>query len=167
VELTLVVPALNEAITVGEFVDWCHEGLKRAGVTGQILIVDSSTDDTPRIVLAHGGEVLRVPKRGLGRAYIDAARYIRGKWIVMGDADLTYDFRELAPFVAQFRQGAEFVMGSRFRGQHRKRRHAATAPIFRHAVYDVDSESHLWEPLHRHPLWHARDDARGLRENRS
>jgi len=116
VELSIVVPALNESITAGEFVDWCHEGLKRAGVSGQILIVDSSTDNTPEIVLAHGGEVLRVPKRGLGRAYIDAVPFIRGKWIVMGDADLTYDFRELAPFVAEFRKGAEFVMGSRFNG---------------------------------------------------
>jgi glycosyltransferase involved in cell wall biosynthesis len=120
VELSLVVPALNEAITVGEFVDWCHEGLRRAGVTGQVLIVDSSTDETPTIVLAHGGEVLRVPKRGLGRAYIDAIPYLRGKWVVMGDADLTYDFRELAPFVARFREGAEFVMGSRFRGSIEK-----------------------------------------------
>jgi glycosyltransferase involved in cell wall biosynthesis len=116
VQLTLLVPALNEGITVGEFVDWCHEGLRQAGVTGQILIVDSSTDDTPDIVLAHGGEVLRTPKRGLGRAYIDAIPFVRGDWIVMGDADLTYDFRELAPFVAEFRRGAEFVMGSRFRG---------------------------------------------------
>jgi glycosyltransferase involved in cell wall biosynthesis len=116
VELSIVVPALNEAITVGEFVDWCQAGLRRAGVSGQILIVDSSTDETPQIVLAHGGEVLRVPKRGLGRAYIDAIPYIRGKWIVMGDADLTYDFRELAPFVEQFKKGAEYVMGSRFAG---------------------------------------------------
>ncbi|HVZ65785.1 MAG TPA: glycosyltransferase family 2 protein [Lacunisphaera sp.] len=116
VDLSLVVPALNEAITVGEFVDWCRQGLQAAGVTGQILIVDSSTDATPDIVLAHGGEVLRVPKRGLGRAYIDARPFIRGKWIIMGDADLTYDFRELAPFVAQFRAGAEYVMGSRFSG---------------------------------------------------
>ncbi|MFT3867603.1 MAG: glycosyltransferase [Nibricoccus sp.] len=116
VELSIVVPALNEALTVGEFVEWCHEGLKRAGVRGQILIVDSSTDETPRLVLERGGEVLRVPKRGLGRAYIDAIPFIRGKWIVMGDADLTYDFRELAPFVDQFRKGAEYVMGSRFAG---------------------------------------------------
>ncbi len=116
VELSIVVPALNEALTVGEFVDWCHEGLKKAGVTGQILIVDSSTDETPKIVLEHGGEVLRVPKRGLGRAYIDAIPYVRGKWIVMGDADLTYDFRELVPFVEQFKKGAEYVMGSRFAG---------------------------------------------------
>jgi len=116
VELSIVIPAMNEEITVGEFMQWCKEGLKRAGVAGQILIVDSSTDNTPNIVLGHGGEVLRTPKRGVGRAYIDAIPYIRGKWILMGDADLTYDFREIAPFVEEFRKGAEFVMGSRFRG---------------------------------------------------
>jgi len=120
VELSIVVPALNEEVTVGEFVEWCKDGLKRSGVRGQILIVDSSSDNTARIVLAHGGEVLRTPKRGLGRAYIDAIPFIRGKWIVMGDADLTYDFRELAPFVAEFRRGTEFVMGSRFRGSIEK-----------------------------------------------
>jgi glycosyltransferase involved in cell wall biosynthesis len=116
VELSVVVPALNERITVAEFVAWCREGVRKAGVTAQILIVDSSTDNTPELALAAGAEVLRVPKRGLGRAYIDAIPFIRGQWIVMGDADLTYDFRELAPFVSEFRKGAEFVMGSRFAG---------------------------------------------------
>jgi glycosyltransferase involved in cell wall biosynthesis len=120
VELSIVVPALNEEITVGEFIEWCKDGLKRAGVTGQVLIIDSSTDTTAQIVLEHGGEVLRTPRRGLGRAYIDAIPYIRGKWVVMGDADLTYDFRELSPFVEEFRKGAEFVMGSRFRGSIEK-----------------------------------------------
>jgi glycosyltransferase involved in cell wall biosynthesis len=120
VELSIVVPALNEEITAGEFIEWCKEGLQRAGVAGQILIVDSSTDNTPSIVLEHGGEVLRTRKRGVGHAYIDAIPYIRGKWILMGDADLTYDFREIAPFVEEFRKGAEFVMGSRFRGSIEK-----------------------------------------------
>ena len=68
-ELTIVIPAMNEEITVGEFMEWCKEGIARAGVTAQILIVDSSTDNTPKIVLEHGGEVLRVPKRGVGSAY--------------------------------------------------------------------------------------------------
>jgi glycosyltransferase involved in cell wall biosynthesis len=120
VELSIVIPAMNEEITVREFIEWCKEGLQRAKVSGQILIVDSSTDNTPSIVLERGGEVLRTPKRGVGRAYIDAIPYIRGKWILMGDADLTYDFREIAPFVQQFRNGAEFVMGSRFRGSIEK-----------------------------------------------
>ena len=116
VELSIVVPAMNEEITIAEFVEWCREGLIKAEVAGQILIVDSSADRTPEIAVAHGAEVLQVPKRGLGRAYIDAMPFIRGKFIVMGDADLTYDFRELAPFVEKFREGDEFIMGSRFRG---------------------------------------------------
>ena len=129
VDLSIVVPALNEKITVGEFVDWCHEGIRKAGVTAQILIVDSSTDETPEIALAHGAEVLRVPKRGLGRAYIDALPFIRGRWVVMGDADLTYDFRELLPFVEKFREGYEMVMGSRFLGSIEK---GAMPPLHRY-----------------------------------
>jgi hypothetical protein len=90
--------------------------LAGAGICGEILIVDSSTDDTPAIALAHGARVLRTPQRGLGRAYIDAIPYIRGKYVLMGDADCTYDFRELSGFVRQFRAGCEFIMGSRFHG---------------------------------------------------
>ncbi len=85
-------------------------------MVGEILIVDSGTDRTTELALAGGARVLRTPKRGLGRAYIDALPFIRGRYVVMGDCDCTYDFRELAPFVEKFRGGAEFVMGSRFRG---------------------------------------------------
>jgi glycosyltransferase involved in cell wall biosynthesis len=115
-EFSIVVPALDERLTIGDFVAWCHEGLGKAGVVGEILIVDSGSDDTAKIALAGGARVLKTPKRGLGRAYLDALPFIRGKYVVMGDCDCTYDFRELAPFVEKFRHGAEFVMGSRFRG---------------------------------------------------
>jgi glycosyltransferase involved in cell wall biosynthesis len=115
-EVSLVVPALNEPITIGTFVDWCREGLAKAGVPGEVVIVDSSKDETPTIALAHGARVLRTPKRGLGRAYIDALPFVRGKYVIMGDADCTYDFREIAPFLEAFRRGSEFVMGSRFKG---------------------------------------------------
>ena len=114
--LSIVVPALNERITIAAFVQWCKDGLASAGIRGEILIIDSSTDETPRIALANGARVLRTPKRGLGRAYIDAIPYIRGKYVLMGDADCTYDFRELSGFVEKFREGYEFIMGSRFRG---------------------------------------------------
>ena len=60
--------------------------------------------------------MLKTPKRGLGRAYIDALPFIRGQYVVMGDADCTYDFRELEAFVETFRNGDEYIMGSRFRG---------------------------------------------------
>jgi len=115
-EVSIVIPALNEQLTIGDFIDWCKEGLKKAGAVGEILIIDSSTDRTKEIALERGARVLSTPKRGLGRAYIDSLPHIRGKYVLMGDCDCTYDFRELAPFVEKFRGGAEFVMGSRFRG---------------------------------------------------
>jgi glycosyltransferase involved in cell wall biosynthesis len=115
-ELSIVIPALNEVLTIGLFVDWCHEGLRRANVRGEILIIDSSTDGTTEIALSKGARVLKTPKRGLGRAYIDALPFIRGKYVLMGDADCTYDFRDLEPFIESLRSGHEYVMGSRFRG---------------------------------------------------
>jgi glycosyltransferase involved in cell wall biosynthesis len=115
-ELSIVIPALDEELTIGDFVDWCHEGLRKAGVAGEILIVDSSSDRTAEIALSRGARVLSSPKRGLGRAYIDALPFIRGRYVLMGDADCTYDFRELAPFVERMREGYEFVMGSRWKG---------------------------------------------------
>jgi glycosyltransferase involved in cell wall biosynthesis len=115
-EVSVVIPALNEQLTVGEFVDWCQEGFTKAGVRGEVLIVDSGSDATGEIALARGARVLKSPRRGLGRAYIDALPFIRGAFVIMGDADCTYDFRELGAFVAKFRDGYEYIMGSRFRG---------------------------------------------------
>jgi glycosyltransferase involved in cell wall biosynthesis len=115
-EVSIVIPALNEEATVAQFVAWCKEGLERAGVAGEILIVDSSTDATAELALAAGARVLKTPKRGLGRAYIDAMPYIRSPFVIMGDADCTYDFRALTPFVERFREGFEYVMGSRWKG---------------------------------------------------
>ena len=101
---------------IGEFLDWCNEGIERAGVAADILIVDSSSDRTGEIALAKGARVLKTPRRGLGRAYGDAVGVIRGEFVICGDADCTYDFREIAPFVERFHEGYEFVMGSRFAG---------------------------------------------------
>lgn len=115
-ELTILIPTLNERLTIGPFLEWCHIGLEQAGIVGEILIVDSSTDDTPDIALEHGARVLRTPKRGVGRAYIDAIPHVRGRYVLMGDADCTYDFRDIAAFVREFRAGNDFIMGSRFNG---------------------------------------------------
>jgi glycosyltransferase involved in cell wall biosynthesis len=115
-EVTILVPALNEELTIGRFVDWCRQGIAASGARVEILIVDSSTDRTAEIARAGGARVLVVPRRGLGRAYIDAIPYIRGRFVIMGDADCTYDFREIEPYIDAFRAGAQFVMGSRFKG---------------------------------------------------
>src|SRR3989442_10491706 len=114
--VSIVVPALNEELTISEFIEWCVEGLQRAGVPGEILIVDSSSDRTAEIANSKGARVLRARKRGLGGAYIDALPHIRGLYVIMGDCDLTYDFRELKPFVDKLHQGFEFVMGTRVNG---------------------------------------------------
>jgi glycosyltransferase involved in cell wall biosynthesis len=115
-EYSIVIPALNEELTIADFVAWCHEGMQKAGVKGEILIVDSGTDRTAELALAGGARVLKTPKRGLGRAYRDALPHARGQYVLMGDCDCTYDFRELEPFARKFREGAEFIMGSRWRG---------------------------------------------------
>ena len=65
-EVSIVVPAVNERLTISEFVSWCKEGLREAGVCGEVLIVDSSDDGTAELALAGGARVLRTPKRGLG-----------------------------------------------------------------------------------------------------
>lgn len=115
-EISIVIPSLNEEITISEFVAWCWQGLDAAGVSGEVIIVDSSSDRTPQLALDAGAKVLRVPKKGLGQAYLDSIPFIQGDFVILGDCDLTYDFRELRPFIDSYRNGNEFVMGSRFRG---------------------------------------------------
>ena len=115
-EVSIVIPAMNEEPVIGEFIDWCMEGIEKAGARAEVLIVDSSADRTPEIALEKGARVLQTPPRGLGRAYQDALGVIRGRYVIMGDADCTYDFREIGPFLERFREGHEYIMGSRFRG---------------------------------------------------
>jgi glycosyltransferase involved in cell wall biosynthesis len=114
--VSIVVPCRNEELTIGEFVDWCWEGLRAAGAEGEVLIVDNSTDRSPAIAREHGARVISEPERGLGRADIAAVPHIRGDYVIMGDCDLTYDFRELAGFLRALEDGAEFVMGTRLKG---------------------------------------------------
>lgn len=114
--VSIVVPALNEEITISEFIDWCHIGIANAGIPGEIIIIDSSSDSTGSIALSKGARVVHAPKGGLGRAYKDALQFVRGDFLILGDCDLTYDFREIKAFVTEYKKGSEFVMGSRFRG---------------------------------------------------
>ena len=119
-ELSIVIPAANEQKTIQEFIRWCQEGIKQADVSAEILIVSSSTDETEKIALECGARVLVSPRRGLGRAYIDSLKFIRGKYVLLGDADCTYDFREIDIFLTKFRSGYEFIMGSRYKGDIEK-----------------------------------------------
>lgn len=115
--VTILVPCMNEELVVGDFVDWCFQGLKDAGVPGEVILIDSSTDRSPEIATARGARVVTVPKRGLGRAYIDGLEAVRGKYVIVGDCDCTYDFREIKPFVEKLGEGYDFVMGTRMKGR--------------------------------------------------
>jgi glycosyltransferase involved in cell wall biosynthesis len=115
-KVSIVVPAMNEEVTIGEFISWCKEGIEKTGIEGEIIIIDSSSDRTPEIAESLGATVLRVPKRGLGQAYIDALPEIRSDYIIMGDCDCTYDFREIGKFVEKLDEGYEYVMGTRMKG---------------------------------------------------
>ena len=154
-ELSIVIPALNEELTIAQFVDWCMEGLQRANVRGEVLIIDSSTDATAEIAVAKGARVLKVPKRGLGRAYIDAIPFIRGEYVLMGDADCTYDFRDLGPFMQSFHERSRICHGVALPRLHRARFHAAAAPVLRHTHHDLVAEFSLRQRLLRHSLRHA------------
>jgi len=114
--VSIVVPCRNEELTIGEFVDWCWEGLRAAGAEGEVLIVDNSTDRSPEIARERGARVIPEAERGLGRAYVAAIPHIRGDYVIMGDCDLTYDFRQLEGFLHALDDGAEFVMGTRLKG---------------------------------------------------
>ena len=115
-ELTFLVPTLYEYITVETFLDWWLEVIARTGVVAEIFLVDGSSDSTPEKALAKGARIVRASRRGLGRAYQEGIPFIRGKYVIMGDADCTYDFREMEPFIEKLRDGYEYVMGSRFKG---------------------------------------------------
>jgi len=115
--VTILIPTLNEKISIKKFLDWCHQGISKIKYSTEIIIVDSSDDGTDKIALKNYASVVKTKKNGLGQAYIDGMSFARGKYILMGDADCTYDFREIKTFIEKFDLGYEFIMGSRFKGR--------------------------------------------------
>lgn len=117
VELTVLMPCLDEARTVATCVGDARRFLADAGISGEVLVADNgSTDGSQELARRAGARVIHVPRRGYGealRAGVDAAR---GRYVIMGDADDSYDFSALQSFVDRLRAGAELVMGNRFRG---------------------------------------------------
>lgn len=116
-ELTILMPCLNEAETLAVCIDKARAFLARAGIAGEVLVSDNgSTDGSQAIAEAHGARVAHAPQRGYGAALLTGIAHARGRYVIMGDADDSYDFSALDGFVAQLRDGADLVMGNRFAG---------------------------------------------------
>jgi len=117
VELTVLLPCLNEARTVATCVQAAHRFLAESGVSGEVLVADNgSTDGSQDLARQAGARVIQVPRRGYGAALLAGIAAARGRHVIMGDSDDSYDFSALQAYVDLLRDGAQLVMGNRFRG---------------------------------------------------
>ena len=115
--VSVVIPCLDEAATIGRVVDAARGSFEAAGVTGEVIVADNgSTDGSQELAAAHGARVVREPVKGYGSALRRGCDEATGTYIVMGDADESYDFSQIGPFVEALRAGADLVMGTRTRG---------------------------------------------------
>jgi glycosyltransferase involved in cell wall biosynthesis len=116
-ELTILMPCLNEGRTLASCIGKAKDFLERAGIEGEVLVSDNgSTDGSQRIAHAAGARVVDAPQPGYGAALIAGIAVARGRYVIMGDSDGSYDFASLDAYVAQLRAGKQLVMGNRFRG---------------------------------------------------
>jgi glycosyltransferase involved in cell wall biosynthesis len=114
IELSIVMPCLNEAETLAGCIEKARIGIERSGVRGEILVADNgSKDDSVRIAQKLGARVVHVKEKGYGNALRGGIQAASGKWIVMGDADESYDFSETDRFVKKFQEGFELIAGCR------------------------------------------------------
>lgn len=118
VEVSVVIPCLNEAVSIASCIDKALAAFATAGVRGEVVVTDNgSTDGSIGIAQEHGARVVEVKEKGYGSALRRGIEEARGKFIVMGDADDSYDFSEVPRFVTKWREGCELVIGNRFQGE--------------------------------------------------
>jgi glycosyltransferase involved in cell wall biosynthesis len=116
-DISIVMPCLNEEDSIAISVEKAMGWLERSGYRGEVLVVDNgSTDRSRELALAAGARVVEEPRRGYGRAYLTGIPQARGKYIIMGDCDDTYDFTNLEPLIAPLRDGYDLVVGNRYAG---------------------------------------------------
>ena len=116
VDVSVILPALDEEHTIRECIIKIQKVFHDSAINGEIIVADSSTDRTPEIAASLGAKVFHAEKNGYGNAYLTGFKHARGHFIVIGDADNTYDFYEIPKLIEPLKNGADFVIGSRFKG---------------------------------------------------
>jgi len=117
--VSVVIPCLNEEENIVEVVTRARGAMAEAGIPGEVVVADNDSEDrSAELASEAGARVVHEPRRGYGSAYLAGFAAARGEYIVMGDADLTYDFEEIPKFVAELDNGAELVMGDRMKHIH-------------------------------------------------
>ncbi|MFZ0498502.1 MAG: glycosyltransferase family 2 protein [Steroidobacteraceae bacterium] len=120
-EVTVLMPCLNEAETVATCVQKARSFLQRTGTSGEVLVADNgSSDGSQALAREAGARVVDVPAKGYGSALLGGLQAARGRFVIMGDADDSYDFSRLDAFLASLRSGHTMVIGHRFRGGIRR-----------------------------------------------
>jgi Glycosyl transferase family 2 len=117
IELTVVLPCLNEAETLAVCVQKAIKCINELGIAGEVLVSDNgSTDGSQQIAVENGARVVHAPIRGYGGALMAGIEAARGQYVIMADSDDSYDLSDLGPFVTKLREGHDVVMGNRFKG---------------------------------------------------
>jgi len=116
IEVSVILPALNEERTIEECIRKILDVFKNNAIYGEIIVADSSSDRTGEIAASLGARVINVEKKGYGNAYLTGFNHAHGRYVVMGDAGNTYDFLDIPKLITPLRNGADFVIGSRFSG---------------------------------------------------
>jgi len=115
-DVTVILPALDEELTIGDCIQKILQVFSERSLDGEIIVADGSSDRTADIARSLGARVIRPEKKGYGNAYLAAFREARGKYVVLGDSDNTYDFLEIPRLLEPLKKGADLVIGSRFAG---------------------------------------------------
>jgi len=117
IELSIVMPCLNEARTVQICIEKALRGIRALGISGEVIVADNgSTDDSCAIASAAGARVVSVQTKGYGAALMGGIAAANGRYVLMADADASYDLEAIGPFVERLRTGDDLVMGNRFKG---------------------------------------------------
>jgi len=118
IEVSIVMPCLNEQETIGTCIGKASDSIKRLALDGEIIVVDNgSTDGSAEIAASLGARVIHEPVKGYGSAYIRGFEEARGRYIIMGDSDDSYDWSDIERFIRPLQKGKDMVMGSRFKGE--------------------------------------------------